>query len=472
MDMRIHVVQKGETLWAISRQYGISINTIIQANQLPDPNVLVVGQALVIPIADRIHIVQSGDSLWRIARLYGVTIQEIINANRLADPNRLSIGQQLMIPAKTRTYIVQSGDILWKIAQRLGTTVEEVMKDNRITNPNKLYPGQTLQIRKPLFEVNGYFTNLGASGQQVLQNVGEYLTYMSTFSYKITTDGNMIPLDDTAILAIAKSEQVAPLLTLTNFGQRTFSSNLAHTLLTNPTLQDTLITNIINTLRSKGYRGINIDFEYVLPEDRENYNQFLRLVVDRLHPEGFLVSTALAPKIIADQIGLLYEAHDYPAHGQIVDFVVLMTYEWGWAGGAPMAIAPINEVRRVLDYAVTAIPRNRILMGVPMYGRDWKLPYERGKTIAATFGPQEAIRRAAKYGADIQYDITGQSPFFRYVDEQGNNHEVWFEDARSIQAKYETVKEYRLRGVSYWEMSTSFPQNWYVLADEARIKKL
>ena len=95
----------------------------------------------------------------------------------------------------------------------------------------------------------------------------------------------------------------------------------------------------------------------------------------------------------------------------------------------PWAIARIYEVRRVFDYAVTAIPANKILMGTPLYGRDWKIPWVQD-TFARTVSPQEAVHLAAKYGVAIQYDDTYQSPFFRYTDEGGQQHEVWFEDAR------------------------------------------
>ncbi|KHE67651.1 glycosyl hydrolase family 18 protein, partial [Halobacillus sp. BBL2006] len=254
------------------------------------------------------------------------------------------------------------------------------------------------------------------------------------------------------------------------FSGRKFDSDLAATILRSPDLQETVITNILDKMKAKGYEGLNIDFEYVYPEDRENYNNFLRKVVGRLRPEGYTVSTALAPKIKADQTGLLYEAHDYPAHGEILDFVILMTYEWGWAGGRPWAIAPINKVREVLDYAVTAIPREKIMMGIPLYGRDWKIPWVDG-TFARTVSPKEAVQLAAKYGVEIQYDETYQSPFFKYKDESGQQHEVWFEDARSMQAKYDTLAAYGLRGGSYWVLGNPFPQNWPVLRDNFTIKK-
>lgn len=212
-----------------------------------------------------------------------------------------------------------------------------------------------------------------------------------------------------------------------------------------------------------------IDFENVLPADHENYNQFLQLAVDRLHPRGYLVSTALAPKVSATQGGLLYTAHDYEAHGRIADFVVLMTYEWGYRKGPPQAISPLNQMRRVVEYALSVMRAEKIFLGFQIYARDWLLPHVQGQE-AETFSPQEAIRRAVKYGAAIQYDTTAQSPFFRYLDEKGRGHEVWFEDARSAQAKFDMVKQYNLRGFSYWALGFPYPQNWALLNDNFTIK--
>jgi spore germination protein len=421
----------------------------------------------------QIHAVQRGENLWLISRRYGVTVSQIAEANQLPNPNQLAVGQALVIPTPDR-HIVRPGETLGAIARRYGTTVEALVRENRILNPSLIYPGQVLRIprpERPEAEANGYLTQTGAAGQQIVRNVGQYLTYLSPFSYQLRADGTLVPKDDAAVLEAARAESAAPLLVVTNFAEGRFNSELAHALFTNTAVQDRLIANLLETMRSKGYVGVNFDFEYVLPEDREGYNRFLRRAVDRLHPQGFSVSTALAPKASAEQRGLLYEAHDYPAHGEIVDFTVLMTYEWGWAGGPPLAIAPINEVRRVLDYAITVIPRDKILMGMPLYGRDWTLPYVRGGPFAATISPQEAISRAIRYGAAIQYNTLYQSPFFRYTDERGRQHEVWFEDARSVQAKFDLVKQYMLRGVSYWEISSPFPQNWLLLENNFEIVK-
>ncbi|UUZ79787.1 hypothetical protein LJK88_32665 [Paenibacillus sp. P26] len=106
---------------------------------------------------------------------------------------------------------------------------------------------------------------------------------------------------------------------------------------------------------------------------------------------------------------MLYEAHDYEAHGDILDFVVLMTYEWGYRFGPPQAISPIDQIRAVLDYAVTVMAKDKILMGFQLYARDWSLPHVKGQQ-AETFSVQEAFRRAVRYGAAIHYDTRTQSP--------------------------------------------------------------
>ena len=460
--MNIHIVRRGDNLWTIANQYDSTIDTIATANGLENPNVLVVGQALVIPTPMYTHVVQRGDTLGNIANRYGVTVQMIVEANQLENASMIYIGQLLKVPIMFHT--IQAGETLWRIARRYGTSVEAIIDLNKNVNPENLQIGQVIRIPqriRPIKEVNAYITSVDEKAILETRSVAPYLTFLSPFTHSIKEDGTITEMKEVPLLAAARGLRIAPLLVLTNFSEGKFSSDLAATILRNPTLQEKLITNILTTMNTKGYKGLNIDFEYVYPEDRENYNAFLRRVVARLHPQGLLVSTALAPKITGDQKGLLYEAHDYKAHGEIVDFVVLMTYEWGWAGGPPWAIAPINEVKKVLDYAVTVIPRNKIVMGMPLYGRDWKIPWAQG-TFATTVSPQRAIQLAAKYGATIQYNETYQSPFFRYTDGNGQQHEVWFEDARSVQSKFDTVKQYGLRGVSYWVLGNPFPQNWLV----------
>ncbi len=469
--MIIHVVKPGETLWQISSFYGVPLSDTIEANKLPNPNQLLVGQAIIVPKEGFFHVVEPGETLWQIAQIYNTTVEEIARDNNIVNPNIIYPGLRLFIPA--RTYQVVPGDTLSQIAARFGVSLESLISANNITNPDLIFTGTVLIIPdaiKPLISVNGFIYMLGQQAEPIINEVGQYLTYVSPFAYLIQENGTMVPIDDTAAIRASYNNNAVPMMAITNFTSTQLGENLAHIVLNSPEIQNTLLNNIVNIMKEKGYQGLNVDFENVLPVDRVPYNEFMQKTVDRLHPLGYFVSSSLAPKVSADQPGLLYEAHDYEAHGKIADFVVLMTYEWGYRLGPPRAISPLNLIKQVLDYAVTVIPRYKIFFGFQLYARDWALPHVQGQQ-ARTFSVQEAIRLGVRYGAVIQYDVIAESPFFRYMDDNGRMHEVWFEDARSAQAKFNTVKDYRLGGISYWALGYPFPQNWTLLGDNFTIRK-
>ena len=138
--------------------------------------------------------------------------------------------------------------------------------------------------------------------------------------------------------------------------------------------------------------------------------------------------------------------------------------------GPPMAVAPIHQVRKVVEYALTEIPAEKIDLGIPNYGYNWPLPYERGVTKAAAIGNVQAVRIAVEQGAEIMFDSLAESPYFQYTSE-GIEHEVWFEDVRSLQAKFNLIKEYGLRGCGYWQIMKWFRANWVLLQNQFYILK-
>lgn len=416
--MIIHVVKPGESVYSIARQYGVSWQKIVSDNELENPTQLVIGQTLVILEGMRRHAVAPGESLYLIALEYQLRISDLLAANpQITDPARLTVGQIVNIPPRT--------------------------------------------IKFGPKEVNGYaFPNIN---METLRKTLPYLTYLSIFSYQVKADGIFDPINDTPLIQEARNARVAPLMVITNIGEDGgFDSDLASAILSSGSVQDTLINNIIRNLQQKNYYGLDIDFEYIYPQEREKYNNFLRKVASRLRPLGYTITTAVAPKISATQEGDLYIAHDYPVHGALMDHVIIMTYEWGYTYSPPMAVAPINEVRKVLNYAVSAIPRQKVFMGIPNYGYNWTLPFQEG-TAASTVSNVGAVNLAWREGAIIQYDPVAQAPYFRYYADDGKQHEVWFDDARSILAKLTLANEFNLGGVSYWTIMQYFPQNWLVL---------
>lgn len=426
----------------------------------------------------QIHVVEQGDSLYSIADTYGSTYQAINEANELDNPNQLVVGQSVVIPIVGEFYFVQSGDSLYGIAQRFGIGYQRLAEVNNIDPNAPLYIGTRLYIPEqagPIIESNAYIEPIGKSVSETLINAAEknapFLTYLAPFNYRVNRDGSLIapPLDNFA--TIAAENNTALMLVVTNLEEGEFSAELGSLIVTDESVQNTMLDGIIQTAQSVGFGDVHFDLEFLPPADKNAYNSFLRKAKSRLTDVGLLMSTALAPKTSAEQEGAWYEAHDYAAHGEIADFVVLMTYEWGYSGGPPLAVSPLASVRDVVEYALTEMPANKIMLGQNLYGYDWTLPFEPGGEYAKALSPQQAIILARDNNVAIEYDQKSQAPFFFYTDDEGKRHEVWFEDARSIQAKFDLIKELNLRGISYWKLGLAFPQNWLLLEDNFTIRK-
>ena len=430
----------------------------------------------------QIHTVKSGDSIYSIARQYGTTPARIIADNELTDPGRLAVGQSLVILEPTITYTVRGGDTLNGIAERFGVSLTQLWRNNPMLGGKTfIYPGQTLNISfdtPPLGEasVNGYVYPF--VDRDTLRKTLPYLTYLSIFSYGIRPDGTLIPPagGDEEIIALAREYGTVPLMMLTSLTDRgTFSSELATQTILNEDTAQTLAENAVQTIIEKGYGGIDVDFEYIAPEAREAYVRFIGQIRNAL-PEAsdYEIFVSLAPKTSDDMRGLLYEGHDYTGLGEAADRVLAMTYEWGYTYGPPMAVSPIRNVERVLDYTVSRIPSEKVMMGIPNYGYNWTLPYVRGESKAQSLSNVAAVKLAIDKNAAIQYDVESQTPFFTYFDRVNGNpveHQVWFDDARSMDAKLRLMTGKYLYGGSVWNVMNYFPQLWAVMNQLYSLRK-
>lgn len=418
--MTIHVVKSGETIGIIAESYGVDPTRLAADNAVPESGALAVGQTLVVRFPRVIHTVLPGETLSSIAVSYGVSIRQLWQ-------NNWSLGGN---------FTIRSGDtlVIAYFDELLGTA-----------------------------SFNGYaYPYIDSS---LLHAELPYLTYLTPFTYGITASGTLLPLEDDVLLAAARQRDVRPVMhlsTLTESGQ--FDTERAALVLTNFTVQNQLIMEIQQLMRRRGYAGLDVDFEYLTGDLAAAYAAFLGRLQRLLGSQGWFVWAALAPKTSPTQPGLLYEGHDYAAIGAAVDAVLLMTYEWGYTAGPPMAVAPLPNVRAVLDYAITEIPPEKIFLGVPNYGYDWPLPFVQGVTRAQSISNQRAIELAIQYGIAIQYDETAQSPFFHYTDAAGTIHEVWFEDARSMAAKLRLIAEYGFLGAGFWNLMRPFSQTWLTAA--------
>lgn len=414
-----------------------------------------------------IHIVSEGESVYSIARQFGISPERIITDNALIYPYSLAVGQALLILIPSDVYSVRANDTIYSIARQFGTTPEAIFRNNpALRGDFRIYEGQTIVLsyegesdeREEIF-TTGYAYPFIESDP--LETTLPYLTTISAFTYGFRYDGTLVPLDDERILSASSIYSCAPIMLLSTLGDDgRFDSALSSAVFNDQGALDTLYSQILETIEEKGYRGLEIDIEYIPPADTDAFISFLSDLKAILSPRGLILSVALAPKTSADQSGLLYEAHDYKRIGAIADVVFLMTYEWGYAYGPPMSVAPIGSVRAVVRYALSEMSAEKIILGIPNYGYDWTLPYYTGATRARTISNSEAILIAAKENATIEFDERAMTPFFFYRDDDGREHVVHFEDARSIAARLDLRDEYRLRGVGAWNLGSFFPALW------------
>ena len=378
-----------------------------------------------------IYIVKPGDSVDSIADSFGVPVDSLLYNNQLTPPYRLAIGQALLVPAAEET--------------------EDFPKRSIVTG------GYAYPYINP----------------DILKETLPWLTGLYVFSYGFDTNGSILPPDpdDSFMIEMAKEAGSKPVLTLTpRDADNAFNNILINEVINDEEKTQALIDNLVDTVLEKGFEGVDLDFEYILPQDRVPYVRFVQRVREAVNAIGYEVSVALAPKTSADQRGVLYEGKDYPGLGAAADSVLLMTYEWGYTYGPPMAVAPVNQVRRVVEYAISEIPADKIMLGIPNYGYDWTLPFVRGSSRARAISLQRGVELAIENDVPIEFDPVAMSPFFRYTKD-GLEHEVWFEDVRSIREKFSLIAEYGLRGAAWWQIMTFFRPNWILLEDTFRIRK-
>lgn len=420
-----------------------------------------------------LYIVKEKDTLHSIANNFNVSVQRLILDNQLVNPDKLVVGESILIRPDNFEYTVLKNDTISSIGKKFN------ISENQIYNYNSdlgevIYPGDKIKIvydmhDKKSMEINGFcFTDIN---RDVLKRTLPYLTYLSIFAYNIDEEGNIDDIDDEELIALAYKYNVAPIMTVINMDKPgSFSSDYISKVLNDYNKSKKLINSILAKLKEKNYYGVCFDFEYIYPQDKEAYNRFIKDATLILNQNGYQVLSALAPKDRSDLQGLLYTAHDYSVHGQYMDRVILMTYEWGYLYGPAMPVAPIDKVEDVLIYAVNNIDSEKILMGIPNYGYDFTLPFVEGKP-AKILRLTDPRNIAIDNNQKINFDNKALTPYIIYYDNKVE-HNVHFDDARSFIEKVNLAIEYNLAGLSIWTIMDFFSPLWLVIDYYIDIVKL
>jgi len=426
-----------------------------------------------------LYVVQQGDTIQSIADHYMIPVEMLIRDNGLTLPYVLVIGQALVIAIPESIYTVKEGDTLVSIANSNNVSVMNLLMNNPYLSDREfLFPGDTIIIK---YSTKGTITTHGNTvpyiDKSTLKKTLPYLTYLSILNFTATRDGEIITYyDDTNIISMAKVYGVMPLMLLTTLTvQGEANIGIAYDILLNEEIQNKQIENILTLLKTKGYYGINISFEYVSVANFDLYEKYLTKISKRINEEGYLVFTTINTNITNVNQEVRFEKVDYSTLDQLAQNIIFMNYEWATNINPPSPISSIYNIDAFLNYVSEYIAPDKEIIGLATIGYDWELPFLAGLSSVYSLTLERAIDLARNVGAEIKFDEISQTPFFNYIITMNQNsiaHIVWFIDPRSVNALLDLAVKYNLHGISIWNITIYNPQLWLVINSQYDIVKL
>ncbi len=300
----------------------------------------------------------------------------------------------------------------------------------------------------------------------------DLLTYVCPFWYRVgfAGDGSIDPYgpgyDENAARTAtrqlqAKGVKVLGLVHNMRLGAKEDTREIFHVILTDEAKRAALIESIVSLVEDMGFDGINLDTEFLYPGDREVFTAFVAGLAREMRLRGLLITADVPGKTRDDPKNGWSGGFDLAALAPHLDVVAVMTYdEHGYVTEAG-PIASIGWVRRVLDYTVSVVPREKILLGLAGHVFDWA----EGSKYPRYMSYARAVATVREARAEIRWDNNAKSAYYTYRDaKSGVNREVWLENRWSYAYKLHLVQEFGIGGVCLWRLGLEDPDLWTEVA--------
>ena len=302
------------------------------------------------------------------------------------------------------------------------------------------------------------------------QNISVF-NYVNLFWYYLSPNGDVNKYEyaneDSSIIEFAHQNNVKVSAVITNlpeYSGATWDSKRVESVISEPETRKTHIANIVTKLNELGFDGIIIDYESVHASAKENFSNFIRELSAELHSHRKELAVVLHPRtgerVKGEENGWF---QDWQMLAKYSDQLQIMAYNehWDESDAGPIASAP--WVKKIIEYAQEKnIDTEKLFLGIPLYGYDWDKT-STDKAVGLTF--TDVKKLLAEFNAEEKWNDEFQSPYFAYTDNDGDEHEVWFENARSIAAKINLAKSYPLLGVTFWRLGNEDPDMWAILKE-------
>lgn len=303
--------------------------------------------------------------------------------------------------------------------------------------------------------VLGYYTGDSASRTSA-EATGTPLNEVAMDLIDVDSGGNLHG-SLTATAAPLVSDQAQGKLTyavVSNFGTTDFDAAIAHGAMV--THRGATIQAIVALAKTAGLTGINIDFEGIFPGDRDAYSAFVAELATQLHAANSMLMLSVPAKSSDDPSDDWSWPYDYAAIGKTADFIQVMTYDEHVPGQSAGPVAGIDWMKADLDYAVSQVMPDKLLLGLPAYGYDFDVTHDTGVTVE--WRDTQALVKAT--GAKPVYDPASESEYFNYLASDGSHHQVWYETTQGIQDKAHLAVDLDLAGVSMWALGFEDASFW------------
>ncbi|MGQ9596625.1 MAG: glycosyl hydrolase family 18 protein [Thermoproteota archaeon] len=273
--------------------------------------------------------------------------------------------------------------------------------------------------------------------------------WVSPTGSEINAYGALSPRIERRIIEAARNNNVSVVPLVANSG---FDRDLVHRILTDPEVRRHTITDIVNFVVENNFSGINIDYENIPPEDRAALNSYMKELASKLHSYGKIVTIDVSGKTWDDTSGW-GGAWDYKVLGETCDYICIMCYDYHWSGSEAGPIGPLGWLKDVIRYALSAIPEEKIVIGIPFYGYKWL-----GRNgVYLTF--RQALETAKNMSVEVLFSEEDAEYHYSY-----GSYEVWFQGAKSIEIKVSTVLSYGIDKIAAWRIGQEDHRTWEVIS--------
>ncbi|HMD85435.1 MAG TPA: glycosyl hydrolase family 18 protein [Terriglobia bacterium] len=300
-------------------------------------------------------------------------------------------------------------------------------------------------------------------GLASLQAHADAITLLAPQCYGLDRAGALHGQLPAGVLDVARHASLPLMPLVTNSG---FDRLAAHRLLHNVQAQERAARSLAQLAERDQYVGWQLDFENIAPADKLAYTRFVARVAARLHHDHRLLSVAVVARFsdrYPDSSGPGFHtgewgaAFDYRGLARVADFLVLMAYDQHTPSTPPGPVAGYDWVKAALDYALRRVPASKLLLGIPLYGREW------AETARATTSHSLAYKDLEHFledpASERHWDDILRTTWLQ-LREGETLRTAWFDDARSLREKLKLTQLYHLRGYAAWRLGVEDPGFW------------